>query len=184
MERIRKTRKSFNVPGHAHELTFSCYKRSPLLDDDYARQVFLENLDRAREKREFDVWAYVLMPEHAHILIWPRNIDYSVPNILKAIKQPVSQRLIAEWRKTDLAKLEEIRSGTKNGKPLHTFWQAGGGYDQNIYKPDTTRKVIEYIHMNPVKRGLVESSTDWRWSSAAAYEGREEVEFKVDLYQE
>jgi putative transposase len=42
------------------------------------------------------------------------------------------------------------------------LWQSGGGFDCNIGEPRTLRAVIDSIHMNPVRRGLVERVTDWR----------------------
>ena len=48
---------------------------------------------------------------------------------------------------------------------------SGGGYDRNIVSYDTLYKTIEYAHHNPVKRGLVTRDVDWKWSSAAWYEG-------------
>jgi putative transposase len=54
----------------------------------------------------------------------------------------------------------------KGNKTCHQFWQKGGGYDRNITEPETLQKTIDYIHFNPVRRGLVERSIDWKWSSA------------------
>ena len=53
------------------------------------------------------------------------------------------------------------------------FWQPGGGCDRNITEPSTLRAMIDYIHLNPVRRGLVTRARDWRWSSAAWFEGLE-----------
>ena len=76
--RYRKTRQSFNEPGQAHEITFSCYKRLKLLAKERTCLWFLEALDDARKKYQFELWAYVLMPEHAHILILPLLADYRI----------------------------------------------------------------------------------------------------------
>src|SRR5688500_19034631 len=78
---VRKVRHSFNLPGHAHELTFSCYQRLPLLSRDRTRQWFIEALESARKIHRFQLWAYVIMPEHAHVLIFPPIDDYSIPGI-------------------------------------------------------------------------------------------------------
>jgi putative transposase len=53
------------------------------------------------------------------------------------------------------------------------FWQTGGGFDRNITEPQTLESMIDYIHQNPVRRGLVERPSDWVWSSAGWYEGKE-----------
>ena len=51
------------------------------------------------------------------------------------------------------------------------FWQSGGGFDRNLIKPDTLMTMIDYIHMNPVRRGLVEKPAEWTWSSLAWFLG-------------
>ena len=66
---FRKTRRRFDEPGQARELTFSCYHGYQFLNRDRTRSWFLEELESARRKWSFDLWAYVLMPEHVHLLI-------------------------------------------------------------------------------------------------------------------
>ena len=95
----RKLRRSWNEPGHAHELTFSCYRRWPLLSKDLTRSWFVEALDRARQRWNLALWAYVIMPEHAHVLLHPRDPAYEISSILKSSKQPVSQRAMAYLRR-------------------------------------------------------------------------------------
>jgi len=51
------------------------------------------------------------------------------------------------------------------------FWQSGGGYDRNITCGKTLLRMIDYVHLNPVRRGLVERAVDWKWSSASWFEG-------------
>ena len=91
---FRKLRKSFNIPGQAHELTFSCYKRLPLLCKDRTRKWFIESLQRARHRWKFELWGYVIMPEHAHVLLIPRNDDYDISQIIKAIKLSVARKAL------------------------------------------------------------------------------------------
>ena len=52
-------------------------------------------IERARVWLDFGLWAYVFMPEHAHLILWPRRPDSRIAPILKAIKQPVGQRGVA-----------------------------------------------------------------------------------------
>ena len=47
----------------------------------------------------------------------------------------------------------------------------GGGFDRNIFEPTTLMAMMEYLHLNPVRQGLVERASDWRWSSAGWYGG-------------
>src|SRR5947209_19043796 len=58
-----------------------------------------------------------------------------------------------------------------SGETHYRFWQRGGGYDRNVVEAATLYWLIEYIHANPVRRGLCERPEDWFWSSAADYAG-------------
>ena len=49
----------------------------------------------------------------------------------------------------------------------HRFWQRGGGYNRNITSTEALHAVIEYIHANPVRRGLVASAEAWECSARA-----------------
>jgi putative transposase len=68
-----------------------------------------------------------------------------------------------------------------NGEVHYRFWQRGGGYDRNVIESATVHQMIEYIHANPVRRGLVEQATDWLWSSARFYAGLDQVCIPMDL---
>jgi putative transposase len=79
---IHKQCVRFNEPGHAHELTFSCYRRLPLLARDRTRVWLAEAIAAARARQQFELWAYVFMPEHVHPLVYPRRRDYQISSIL------------------------------------------------------------------------------------------------------
>jgi putative transposase len=55
------------------------------------------------------------------------------------------------------------------GKQVHRFWQRGGRYDRNLRSVKDIYEKINYIHNNPVRRGLVEKPEDWPWSSSKAW---------------
>ena len=61
----RKRIRHFHEPGDFHELTFSCYKRMPLLTNDLWRRLLAESIDEAADARQFHLNAFVFMPEHA-----------------------------------------------------------------------------------------------------------------------
>jgi putative transposase len=177
---FRKLRKSHNEPGEAHELTFTCYKRLPLLSKNRTRVWFVDALDRARARWKFDLWAYVIMPEHAHVLLVPCEQDYDVSLILKAIKQSVARRAIQFLRDEAPGWLEHLAVPTSKEETEYRFWQAGGGYDRNIDQARTAWNSVEYIHRNPVRRGLVQTPGEWEWSSARWYAGEANVRLMMD----
>jgi putative transposase len=55
--------------GDLHFLTFSCYRRLPLLKTVRARNLFVKALGQIRERYKFRLVGYVVMPEHVHLLI-------------------------------------------------------------------------------------------------------------------
>ena len=55
--------------GHLHFITFSCYRRLPLLKSARARNIFVRALDQVRKEYSFKLVGYVVMPEHVHLLI-------------------------------------------------------------------------------------------------------------------
>ena len=176
----RKRKRTYNEPGHAHYLTFSCHKRLALLNRDTTRRWVVEAIDRARHKHAMSFWAYVIMPEHVHLLIHPRREPYSIQKFLFSCKRSVSwkaKRWLMDRNETAWLRRLTVARG---GKPTFRFWMPGGGYDENIVKLEAVREVVDYIHGNPVRRGLVEKPEDWHWSSAAFWAGRRDVPLTMD----
>ncbi len=157
----------YNIPGNAHELTFSCYKRQPFLKNETVKDLLATAINNASNKHLFDIWAYVFMPEHIHLLIYTQEEHYSISNILKSIKLSVSKKVISRLRKKNLQYLKYMRTGLK--QPEYRFWQDSGGYDRNYITPKEILKQIKYIHNNPIRRGLVDDPTEWKWSSAGLW---------------
>ncbi len=140
----------------------------------------VDAIEDARVEWDFDLWAYVFMPEHVHLIVHPRDTSYDIADIRKAIKTPVGRkgiRFIEEHAPEWLPRITRKR-GLKTER---LFWQSGGGYDRNVVEPQTLMKMIDYIHLNPVRRGLVEKAVDWKWSSAAWNLNMGEVPMVPDL---
>jgi len=170
MGRAPRKRRAYNDPGHAHELTFSCYKSYPFLKAERACLWLAESIQKAREQSDFDLWAYVFMPDHVHLVVRPRRSTYDISAILRAIKEPVGRRAASYLAKSAPEWLDRVTTQRGQREERH-FWQLGGGFDRNIAEPETLSQMIDYIHLNPVRRGLVVRASDWKWSSAAWFEG-------------
>jgi putative transposase len=166
----RLHRRNCNEPGHAHVLTFSCYRGFKFLTAERTCQWLADSIEEARAKFDFALWAYVFMPEHLHLIVWPRQSVYEIAHIRHAIKSPVARKAIRYLEQESPEWLPRItrKRGTKNER---LFWQSGGGYDRNIDQPETLMIEIDYVHMNPVRKGLIDRADGWKWSSAAWYLG-------------
>lgn len=175
----RKRVRHFDLPGDAHFLTFSCFHRLPLLSKDRTRKWLVEAIADARMKHGFDLWAWVIMPEHAHLPIYPQRNDCKMSEILADIKRPVAQCAIAYLvsRRSPFLKRLTVQNANRT---YRRFWQVGAGQDHNIYDPNTALRVLEYIHCNPQRRKLVTRAEDWYWSSAGDWSGQLNVPVRVD----
>ena len=176
-----KTLKHFNLPGHAHELTFSCFKKQALLNKELPCQWFINSLENARRKHQFHIWAYVIMPDHVHLILFPTEQEYSISKILWGIKVPVTLQAISYLKKHSPDRLAMMADVQPNSKTSFRFWQRGGGYDRNLTEPETIRTAIQYIHDNPVRKELVEKAEDWKWSNAGFYADRKDIPLSIDI---
>jgi putative transposase len=142
---------------YAHFITFSCYRRRQALDEDQAKRIVLGVLNT--KLREFDATCcgFVLMPEHVHIVVWfPKPKQLS--RFMHGWKRE-SSRALKAWYRQHRPKYYEASQMAKR------FWQAKY-YPFEIYTQEKLREKVEYMHKNPVDRGLVERAVDYRWSSA------------------
>lgn len=157
--------KRYDTPGHARFVTFSCYQRLPLLSDPRTRDAFAQRLEAERVRLGFSIIAWVVMPEHVHLVVVP--VDGQLGPVLRGVKQGFAHMVLARWRERSapvLGSLVDARGVTR-------FWQRGGGYDRNIRHQKELVEKIHYTHRNPVRRGLVDREVDWVWSSAGDYYG-------------
>lgn len=165
-EKHRKQVKHYHKAGDFHELTFSCYRRLPLLTDDLCRMDLAEAIDRSMSRHRFALVAYVFMPEHVHLLVTPLTSDVNIVRLLADIKRPASLAVKRRLTETGSDLIQKLTVRQRPGVMTFRFWQEGPGYDRNLNQAKTIKSAIEYIHLNPVRRGLCERSIDWKWSSA------------------
>ncbi|WP_452097017.1 REP-associated tyrosine transposase [Blastopirellula sediminis] len=180
MEEHRKTLRRYEIPGDARFLTFSCFRRLPLLTRDRSRGFLFDAINSSRSQHPFDLWGYVIMPEHVHLLLWPHP-GTLVGDILKTTKMSTSRQAIT-WLRNNapdfLPRLEDVQP---NGSRTFRFWQRGGGYDRNIDSVLEVHRKLRYVHENPVRRGLVSRTIDWPWSSALAWDSRADGLLTLDF---
>jgi putative transposase len=122
------------------------------------------------------------MPDHVHLLLNPTSQDYDVSEVFQSIKEASAKRAtrwLKEYRPQALPQLLDIQP---NGRAVHRIWERGGGHDRNVTTPETVHAEIEYIHNNPVRKGLCDRPEDWFWSSASDFAGRRDGPVPVDLH--
>ena len=144
-------------------------------------EIFVNDISFYQERGDYSVIAYVLMPNHFHLVI-KTNGTLSISTIIGNLKR-ISSRHITQWlekrnEKSLIAQLSEYAKiePAKNCR----VWKPR--FDSlTITNENTLRQKIEYIHNNPVKAGFVVQPTDWRYSSAGNYSGHKENKLDVDI---
>ena len=116
---------------------------SPLSDAEYP--LLLDVLHASRQRSGFALCGYVLMPDHWHALIWPVQ-PLTISQVLHDVKK-VSALRLPQHRKS------------RGTVWQHQFW------DRFVRHPGEFSERLEYMHHNPVRRGLVTSPGEWPWSS-------------------
>jgi putative transposase len=162
----RKRVKHFEDERHVHELTFCCFERQPLLTNDLWRSWFCEVLDSACVRHDFLLLAYVLMPEHVHLLVCSGGTGFRISDLLGDLKRQFSRRVKRHLTVTHDPTLDRLTVRQRPGVTTFRFWQEGPGYDRNLTTSKAIVSAMEYIHANPVRRGLCKRAVDWPWSSA------------------
>jgi putative transposase len=179
--------KRYQDRGQLHYVTFTCYHRNKYLNSASARDLFEQTLERVRRWYSFYVVGYVVMPEHVHLLLSePERSNLAVA--LQMLKQTSSRRLrnlggppvrppLAKGGESSGPRSRPVL--TKRGETSQPFWQKRY-YDFNVFSDHKRIEKLRYMHRNPVKRGLVETPEEWKWSSYRHYltglEGVVEIE--------
>ena len=115
----------------------------PLAGGEY--ELVLDALAGSRRKLHFLLHGYVLMPDHWHALIWTGH-----PLTISRVVQDV------KWTSA-LARNRSRRAAGSLWQ--HQFW------DRFVRHAKEFRERLMYMHLNPVRKGLVARPEEWRWSS-------------------
>ena len=180
-----KRLKRYYGAGHLHFITCSCYQRRPLLGRarvhpervhrERTRNLFVRILDETRDRYRFSLVGYVAMPDHIHLLMSEPAVG-TPSTVMQVLKQRVSRRLRRKRPTLRTAKggpptkARQLRLWDDEAPELPRFWQRRF-YDFNFWSHKKRKEKLDYMHSNPVKRGLARRPQDWPWSSYAFYAG-------------
>ena len=120
-------------------------------------------MEQIRQRHQFVVVGYVVMPEHLHLLTEPERGNLSL--VVAALKQTFAHRLLRKLR-------------AKAGTQTNALWSAPVAvghiwqrrfYDFVVFTGKKRVEKLRYMHRNPVQRGLVLKPEEWLWSSFRHY---------------
>ena len=151
------TKRTFDREGHAHFVTFSCYRRRRLLDHDRARKVVLGVLNSQLVRQDGRCVGFVVMPDHVHAVV-----RFPKPDQISHFMKQWKQRSSVQIKRLMRSQLVQYAGTIDLTEPV---WQAGY-YDFNLFTGRKVEEKLAYMHQNPVNAGLVDQPEDWPWSSA------------------
>jgi len=154
-------RRVYDDEGNAQFVTFSCYQRRRLLDDEEARGIVVAMLAEELAKHEGVCSGFVVMPDHVHAILW-----FPKPGSLSPMMQTWKSRSSRELKRLVRGRFQQYAKSIDRKDP---FWQAKY-YPFNLFSEKKAEEKLTYMHLNPVRAGLVERACDWAWSSARYYE--------------
>ncbi len=151
---------------HAQFVTFSCYRRRRLLDHARTRQVVISLLATELATHEGTCCGFVVMPDHVHAIVWFRE-----PGRLS--------HFMKQWKQKSSVQLKKLVRGQLAGyfKTIDRkdpFWQPRY-YPFSLYSEKKATEKLDYMHLNPVRAGLVGKAVDWAWSSARHFDSGKSV---------
>jgi putative transposase len=152
-----------NLPGVLHYVTGNVEKWRQIFRHESNCLAFFEQLRAIRRKCEVKLICFVLMLDHFHLIVNPKDGD--IQAWIGELKSLSAKRLVEAnqpglFEKADGEK--QVWQESFKALPLWSGWM--------IWQK------INYIHSNPLRAGLVKSTADYRWSSFKAFYRREAEE--------
>ena len=139
------------------------------------KQAVVESLQYCQQHKGLDIFAWVLMTNHLHMIVGMRKGELA--DVLRDFKKFTSKKLVAaianneqESRKEWMMDRFWFRANNDKKVKEYKFWQDGNQVEQ-IYTRDFLTQKLAYIHMNPVKQEIVARPEEYLYSSARNYAG-------------
>ena len=170
----------FHIEGHVYYITTVVFNRLPVFRRPSFVIPLFDSLNFYRFRQSFKLLGYVIMPDHLHLMIWPSGTA-RVSDIMRDFKEFTSKRII--WQ----AEVEGItdwlnafrQAGAVTGRSTNKVWQ-DSYWDENVFTESFLKQKLQYIHLNPVRAGLVAHPKDYMYSSYRNYEYDQEWLIEID----
>lgn len=147
---------NLNLPGALHFVTGNFLDRAKVFIEPSCCNAFLDVLSSTNQRWPSKLIAYVLMPDHFHLISNPR--DGRIKEFVGEFKSRSAKSIVKATK----------RFRFKADEDGHQVWQES--FKSNaLWSGWMIWQKINYIHANPVKAGLVKSAKDYRWSSFRAF---------------
>jgi putative transposase len=161
--------KRYRIEGSVFYVTSNIYRRLPILRSPSFVLSILDSLNYYRYLYICKLLGYVIMPDHIHLLIWPQEAQV-ITDLMRDFKRFTLGRITRQARvegKVEWPRSFE-RAGSETERAQFKVWQ-DSFWEQCIYTEDFLRQKLNYIHLNPVRAGLMKNPADYPYSSYRNY---------------
>ena len=161
-------------------ITIVTKDRLPVFKTDALKLVTCQALDEARKSGGFLIFAYVIMPDHLHVLT---DCPGRAADVLRYLKGLTGRRVVdylkANGYESSLAKLRHAQWKRKH---TYSVWQQEKNV-LSIFSEAMLMQKVNYIHLNPLRAELCDRPVDYRWSSARMWQRQslEDEPLRVDF---
>jgi REP element-mobilizing transposase RayT len=174
----------FTDQHYAYFVTWTVVDWLRLFDKDSYRQIVLDALNYLRTHKNTQLNAFVVMPTHIHAVLWP-ELEISLSDVTRDFKRFTSREISREANRQNDFEFTNVfkKARSENrAQDVSAFqvWQEGS-HPEAIFTEKFARQKIDYIHLNPIRAGLVKTSGEFPYSSARAYLFGEETYPPTDL---
>ena len=163
-------------------ITSVAHDRLPVFRTDPLKNLICAALDEARHSGGFAIFAYVIMPDHLHIITDGARKPSDTLRFLNGIS---SRRVIGYLKERNFtSSLAKLRDAPKERGHTYSLWD-GHSHALPLISESFFMQRVNYIHQNPVRAGLVERAEDYRWSSIRYWlrRPREDEPLAPDLHK-
>jgi putative transposase len=146
-----------DVAGGSYFFTLVTENRRPLFEEPAAVALFLGAIEKVRARHPFEVDAYVVLPDHLHAL-WTLPVgDANFSTRWRLIKEGFTRGYLKTHEHLQ-------RSESRRAKGEQGIWQRR--FREHAIRDEADFAAhLDYIHINPVKHGLVTAARDWPYST-------------------
>ena len=165
----------------AYFITSTIVEWVPIFTSAGYFDILLSSLRFSQQKKNLKIYAFVIMDNHFHAVV--RHPQLS--RVMQSIKSYTAAELVMQLKSDKKIWALNVFQNYKlyyKKESRYQIWQEGF-HPQMITDADMLTQKIEYIHWNPVKKGIVDDAEHWRYSSARRFAGKECV-LHVDSLQE